>query len=76
MNAEINLNEPFGYEIFQTIIKYNLAKNLEIGSWDGEGSTNCIVEAMKHIAMPDMSLTCIEIDSEKSTGPEELVSII
>lgn len=65
MNSEIHLNEPFGYEIFQTIIKYNLARNLEIGSWDGEGSTKCIVSAMKVLDLPNMHLTCIEVVKEK-----------
>jgi hypothetical protein len=64
MNAEIHLNEPFGYEIFQTVIKYNLLDNLEIGSWDGEGSTSCFVSAMDHLSGAK-SLQCIEIIEEK-----------
>ena len=64
MNNEIHLNEPFGYEIYQTITKYNLKKNLEIGSWDGEGSTNCFVEAMKLLSNPRL-LVCVEIIEDK-----------
>jgi hypothetical protein len=64
MNTEINLNEPFGYDIYQTIVKYELKNNLEIGSWDGEGSTFCFVEAMKQLS-GQRSLICIEIDVQK-----------
>jgi len=64
MNAEINLNEPFGYEIFQTVIKFDLRNNLEIGSWDGEGSSSCFVRAMDLLS-GDKKLTCIEIVEEK-----------
>jgi hypothetical protein len=64
MKSEINLNEEFGYEIYQTVIKYNLICNLEIGSWDGEGSTHCFVEAMK-LLCGHKKLICLEIDSQK-----------
>jgi hypothetical protein len=64
MNAEINLNEPFGYEIFQTVVKFDLRNNLEIGSWDGEGSSSCFVRAMDLLS-GDKKLVCIEIVEEK-----------
>jgi hypothetical protein len=64
MNAEINLNEPFGYEIFQTVVKFDLRNNLEIGSWDGEGSSSCFVKAMDLLA-GDKKLVCIEIVEDK-----------
>lgn len=64
MNAEIHLNEPFGYEIFQTVVKYDLKKNLEIGSWDGEGSTSCFVAGMK-LLTGHKRLDCIEIVEDK-----------
>jgi hypothetical protein len=64
MNAEIHLNEPFGYEIFQTVIEFDLRNNLEIGSWDGEGSSSCFVKAMDFLAGEKL-LTCIEIIDEK-----------
>lgn len=46
MNAEIHMREPFGISIYNSIISFNLKNNLEIGSWDGAGSTKCFVEAM------------------------------
>jgi hypothetical protein len=64
MNAEIHLNEPFGQAIYNTIVTYKLSNNLEIGSWDGEGSTACFVKAMNTIDTP-VKLTCIEINEEK-----------
>lgn len=64
MNTEIHLNEEFGYNIFQTVIKYNLKRNIEIGSWDGEGSTKCFVNAMQLLG-GDKKLICVEIIPEK-----------
>jgi hypothetical protein len=64
MKSEINLNEEFGYEIYQTISKYDLRKNLEIGSWDGEGSTECFVKAM-NLLSGDKFLGCVEINKAK-----------
>lgn len=64
MNSEINLNEPFGYEIFQTVVKFDLKKNLEIGSWDGEGSSSCFVKSMDLLS-GDKKLVCIEIVEDK-----------
>lgn len=64
MKTEIHLNEEMGYNMYQTIIKYDLKNNLEIGSWDGEGSTNCFVEAMKLLS-GERKLQCIEVNQEK-----------
>jgi len=67
MKNEINLNEEFGYEIYQTILKYELKKNLEIGSWDGEGSTECFVKSM-NLLSGDKFLACVEINKDKITA--------
>lgn len=64
MNSEIHLNEPFGREIYGAVKKYNLKNNLEIGSWDGEGSTNCFVQGMLELSNPEL-LACVEIDKQK-----------
>ena len=61
---EIHLNEEFGINIYQTILKYELRQNLEIGSWDGTGSTRCFVEAMKQLE-GDLFLGCLEILPER-----------
>lgn len=64
MNQEIHLNEPFGQNIYNIIREFDLRKNLEIGSWDGDGSTRCFVEAMRTLTGPK-KLECIEIIPEK-----------
>lgn len=64
MNNEINLNEEFGRCIYDTVLKYNLRKNIEIGSWDGAGSTKCFVDAMTLLDGPKR-LVCIEIEKSK-----------
>ena len=61
---EIHLNEEFGRNIYQTILKYELRKNLEIGSWDGTGSTKCFVDAMLQLD-GDLFLGCLEILPER-----------
>lgn len=58
---EISLNEPFGQLIRDTIVKHGYRYNLEIGSHDGTGSTQCFIEGMKAI-YGDRMLHCIEID--------------
>lgn len=64
MNTEIHMNEKFGKEMYNTILQYNLNNILEIGSWDGEGSTTCIVNAMMQLS-GDKKLHCVEIDKNK-----------
>jgi hypothetical protein len=64
MKTEINLNEEFGHSIYKIILENKLKNNLEIGSWDGEGSTFCFVEAMKQLEGPKL-LGCVEIDKQK-----------
>ena len=61
---EIHINEEFGKNIYQTILNYNLKNNLEIGSWDGAGSTRCFVDAMSQLS-GDLFLGCIEIIPER-----------
>lgn len=57
---DILLSGEFGQAISSTIKKYNFRTNLEIGSWDGTGSTQCFIDGMKDLEYPK-SLTCIEI---------------
>jgi hypothetical protein len=64
MNNEININEEFGNCIYNIVLEHKLNNNLEIGSWDGEGSTFCFVEAMKQ-NIGSKFLACVEIDKQK-----------
>lgn len=61
--GEINSIDKFGRIIIDIVKKYNLQKVLEIGSWDGTGSTQCFIQGMKGLKNPD--LTCIEIKEER-----------
>jgi hypothetical protein len=62
--AEITSNDEFGKAIIDCIVKYNLANNLEIGSWDGTGSTQCFIEGMLKLPEP-IHLHCIEINESR-----------
>jgi hypothetical protein len=61
--GEITKNDTFGRAIIDTVKKYNLCCNLEIGSWDGTGSTSCFIEGMKDLNSP--KLVCIEIQKDR-----------
>jgi hypothetical protein len=43
--AEITLNDEFGRAIVLTIQRLSIQSMIEIGSWDGTGSTAVIVSA-------------------------------
>ena len=59
--GEISVRDAFGKAIIDTIVKYDLRRNLEIGSRDGTGLTICFIHGMKQLS-GDKSLTCLEID--------------
>lgn len=61
--GEINTTDTFGKIIIDTIKQYNLTNNLEIGSWDGTGSTQCFIEGMKDLSNPQ--LTCLEVRADR-----------
>jgi hypothetical protein len=60
---EITNKDLFGSSIINTIRTFEIKSALEIGSWDGTGSTSCFVEAM--LPFESKSLTCIENDMSK-----------
>ncbi len=57
---EITLNDEFGRAIVLTIQRLNIQSVIEVGSWDGTGSTAVLIQALKDT--PDARLTCIEPD--------------
>jgi hypothetical protein len=61
--GEISSTDKFGRAIIDTVREYNLQKVLEIGSWDGTGSTQCFIEGMKGLKKPE--LTCLEIKEDR-----------
>lgn len=56
---EIGLNEPFGKIIRDVIRERGYKINLEIGSGDGTGSTQCFIDGMNG---RECMLQCLEID--------------
>ncbi len=58
--AELILNSRFGRAIFRTIRVCQLRRVLEIGSRDGDGSTQVLIAAMQ--PLPDKRLVCLEIE--------------
>jgi hypothetical protein len=61
--GEINENDEFGKVIIDVVTRYNLQKVLEIGSWDGTGSTQCFIKGMSVLTSPD--LTCVEVKRDR-----------
>jgi hypothetical protein len=60
---EITLADEFGRAIAQTIRACNVQSMIEIGSWDGTGSTTVIMQALEPVA--GKRLTCIEANPER-----------
>lgn len=60
MPAEITAADSFGQAIFATVRSWNIQSVLEIGSFDGLGSTQVFIDALRYAAAPRM--TCLEAD--------------
>lgn len=63
--AEITKEDAFGIAIIDIVKKFKIQNILEIGSWDGTGSTSCFIEAMGDF--DKKSLTCLEINEQRFT---------
>lgn len=63
MPAEITSADTFGQAIAGTIRALAIETVLEVGSFDGLGSTEVFIEALRHAAAP--RLTCLEADPER-----------
>lgn len=61
--GEINKTDQFGESIINTTKKFQLHNILEIGSWDGTGSTQCFIEGLQ--LFNTKKLTCLEVNSER-----------
>jgi len=72
--GEINITDQFGRSIFDTVLKYKLKRVLEIGSWDGTGSTQCFLGAMQILNDEDKRLTCLEVNTERYSKLVENIS--
>lgn len=60
---EITNKDLFGQSIIKVLKTFNIESFLEIGSWDGTGSTACIIEGFSN--SKNRSLTCLEINKER-----------
>ena len=58
---EITLQDEFGRAIANAVWTFRLADVLEVGSWDGTGSTSVLIAAMSNLDIPQR-LTCLEAD--------------
>ena len=58
MPAEITSRDAFGQAITHTIRSFGFESVLEIGSFDGLGSTQVFIESLRHAGNPRM--TCLE----------------
>jgi hypothetical protein len=63
MPAEITLHDEFGQAIRSVICAAGYESVLEIGSFDGLGSTQVFIEALGHAQSPRM--ICLETDEER-----------
>jgi len=63
--GQITLNSEFGQLIYKITQDNNLKTFLEIGTWNGLGSTKCFIEGFKN-RKTDFSFYSLECNSEKS----------
>lgn len=70
--GQINLNTKFGQLIKNYSENNNIKSILEIGTWNGLGSTRCIVEGLQNRANNDYVFYSLECNTEKSTFAKNL----
>jgi hypothetical protein len=64
---EITLNDPFGKAMYNTILDYKIYSILEIGAFDGDGSTIVLSEALAR-KKAEVSLISLEYTPERFTN--------
>ena len=47
MSGQINRGSPLGELIFMTTLQHDVNVVVEIGTWNGQGSTQCVLDALK-----------------------------
>jgi hypothetical protein len=63
--SAITLDDAFGRAIADTVRAYPIRSVIEIGSWDGTGSTTVLMQALDNVAGGGQSLTCVEVNPER-----------
>ena len=69
---EITVADDFGRAIAATIRACDVRSVIEIGSWDGTGSTTVIMQALEPVT--DKRLTCVEANPERHAALTRLVA--
>lgn len=69
---EITADGEFGKAIALTVQAARIQSVIEIGSWDGSGSTTVLLDALAEV--PDHRLTCVEPDAERHARLRERVA--
>lgn len=60
---EITINSKFGHAIYRIVRSYSLQRILEIGSFDGDGSTQVLIRALEGLSDP--RLVCLEMRKDR-----------
>jgi hypothetical protein len=69
---EITLDDEFGRAIAETIRRCRVNTMIEIGSWDGTGSTAVVASALE--PMPERRLVCVEPDIHRHAALQRNVA--
>lgn len=72
--GEITTKDAFGAAIARVVRARGYRFNLELGSWDGTGSTTCFVDGMRDTPGEKL-LQCVEIDRDRFKTLESNVSL-
>jgi hypothetical protein len=69
--AEITIADEFGRAIAQTVRSCNVRTVIEVGSWDGTGSTTVLMHALEPVV--GKRLTCVEVNPERHAALAKFV---
>jgi len=71
-HGQINPDNLFGREIMKLCLRDDIKNILEIGTWNGLGSTRCIIEALTLRNNKNYNFYSLEANAEKSSYAKEL----
>jgi hypothetical protein len=69
--GQINMNTKFGYLIYNIAKNKNFKTYLEVGTWNGLGSTKCFIEGFKE-RNDDFKFYSLECNADKSKFAADL----
>lgn len=63
--GQIKVNTPFGKYLYDLCVKHeNIKTVVEIGTWYGMGSTECLIEGLKDSKREGISFVSLETNNE------------